>query len=144
MAEAISGQPGWRFDLVVVNQGEGQPIDGETTLPRAVELEDAKDLEAAGSLDAAFLVLWLAAEGMMRLLASRAGLPLERMPTSALIRELYSAGEMAREDYDVAIRLVETRNGVVHGFSTPLSVDHVRDLKGIAEHLLAELRTASK
>jgi hypothetical protein len=147
VAEAILAQPGWRFDLVVIKPGEGEPTAVDATLPTESELQGrlkrADELAAAGSLEAAFLVLWLTAEGLMRLQAKRAGLPLERMPTSALVRELYSAGELAREDYETTLRLMETRNGVVHGFSTPVSAQKVSELKSIVEHLFTELRMGS-
>jgi hypothetical protein len=147
LAEAIRTQPGWRFDLVVIKPGEGEPPAVDATLPTESELEgrlkQANELESAGSLDAAFIVLWLAVEGLMRLQAKRAGLPLERMPTSALVRELYFAGEIAREDYETALRLMETRNAVVHGFSAPVSRQELSELETIVEHLFAQLREVS-
>jgi REase_AHJR-like len=145
LAEVIRAQPGWRFDLVVMRPGEGEVPPVDATLPTegelATRLKEADELQAAGSLSAAFIVLWAVVEGLMRLEAQRVGLPLERvMPTSALVRELYSAGEIAAEDYEMLLRLMETRNGLVHGFSTPVSAQDLSELKLIVEHLFAEVR----
>ncbi len=147
LAEAVQAQPGWRFDLVFIKPGEGESIAVDADLPDESELqgrlERANHLEAIGALEAAFIVLWSAAEGLMRLEAKRAGLPLDRMPLSALIRELYSAGEISREDYETILRLMDTRNRAVHGFSTQVSAEQVSELKTIVEHLFTELPRAS-
>jgi hypothetical protein len=148
LAEVIRGQPGWRFDLVVLRPGEGEAPAADATLPTEGELvarvKKADELQAAGSLSAGFLVLWAVVEGLMRLEAQRAGLPLERViPTSALLRELYSAGEVAGEDYETLLRLMETRNGLVHGFSTPVSSQQLSELRTIVEHLFGELHRVS-
>jgi hypothetical protein len=149
LAETIRSQPGWRFDLVVLRPGDGEAPGVEATLPTEDELADrltkADEMQAAGSLSAAFITLWAVVEGALRLDAQRAGLPLERViPTSALVRELYSAGEIDAEDYEALLRLTATRNGVVHGFSTPVSAQELSELKLIAGNLLAELRGAPR
>jgi len=147
LAEAVQAQPGWRFDLVFIKSGDGEPIAVDAALPDESELqgriERANQLEAIGALEAAFMVLWAAAEGLMRLEARRAGLPLDRMPLSALIRELYSVGEISREDYEAILRLMDTRNRAMHGFSTQVSAEQVSELKTTVEHFLTEIRSGS-
>lgn len=149
LAEVIRSEPGWRFDLVVTRPGDGEAPAVGATLPTVNELrerlKEGSELQKAGSVRAAFVVLWAVVEGAMRLAAHRAALPLERViPTSALIRELYSAGEIAPEDYEAFLRLTQIRNGVVHGFSTPVSAEELSELRAIVERLLAELQDTSK
>lgn len=143
LAELVQGQPGWRFDLLVVEPEQAHELTVDAPLPSESEIRErlrrAKELETSGALDAAFLVLWIAAEAVMRLIAHRASLPLERMPTSALVRDLYSAGEIDRRDYEVALGLLTARSGIVHGFATDISEEQLDKLRALVERLFAEL-----
>ena len=89
--------------------------------------------------EAAFLLLWSALEGALRLAGERAQLPLASLPPSTLIRELYSAGELSREQFEALLGLLPIRNQLVHGFSSRPAID-VERLREIVASLLADLR----
>jgi hypothetical protein len=89
--------------------------------------------------EASFLLLWSALEGALRLAAERAQLPLASLPPSTLIRELYSAGEISREQFEALLGLLPVRNQLVHGFSSRPAID-VERLREIVTSLLADLR----
>jgi hypothetical protein len=79
-------------------------------------VRNAQALMGARQDEAAFLLLWSALEGALRLAGERAQLPLASLPPSTLIRELYSAGEISREQFDALLGLLPIRNQLVHGF----------------------------
>jgi hypothetical protein len=71
------------------------------------------------------------------LLGQRAQLPLESLPPSTLIRELYSAGEIDRGQFESLMRFLPIRNQLVHGFRSQESPD-VAQLRVLVQALLAE------
>jgi hypothetical protein len=127
---------------VVGNQDAQQAAPEKEPLPQSEiseRLANAQRLVDQGVLDAAFLLVWSSVEAALRLLAERAHIPLATTPTSALFRELYSAGELSRAQYEAAMRALPTRNALVHGLSAPLETSQVTELRGLAEELLADL-----
>ena len=143
IAETIQRQPGWRFSLVVID-----PRSDEVAPPTqqlldrkdiAIRLEKANELLNTGTADAAFLLLWVSVEALLRHIATREGLPLERVPSSSLMKELFSLGLLSRSQLDVAQRAFSVRNALVHGFETTRLDETARELAHLAQELLAEL-----
>src|SRR6266581_1163064 len=69
---ALSQRPGWRFELVI----EGAPSEDRPPLdPSQITtlLDEVDHLQQLGHSLAAFLLLWSATEGLLRLAAGRAG-----------------------------------------------------------------------
>ena len=145
IAARVNQQPGWRYGLVYVDPSDPDQLTEAEPAPLP-DLErrahDAESVLRAGQPEAAFLLLWSAAEGVLRLLGRRAALPVENLPSSALIRELYSTGEISRTDFDTLIRLLPIRNNLTHGFSAETADVSVEDLKDVTNSLLHEVRTA--
>ena len=143
MAERVNRQPGWRFSLVFASTRQSDEIVEAEPAPLSTLEDRARKAEAllqAGQTEAAVLLLWSAVEGALRLLGERAGLPLVSLPSSAVIRELYSAGEISAEQFDLLMRLLPGRNQLVHGLESTESVD-VERLRLLGEELLSEART---
>jgi len=143
IAEAIQRHPGWRFSLVVID-----PRSDEVTPPTQplLERKDIADrlgrvneLLKAGATDAAFLLMWAAVEALLRHIATREGLPLERVPSSSLMKELFSLGILSRSELDVAQRAFSVRNALVHGFATTGLDEATKELAQLAQELLSEL-----
>lgn len=142
VAERVNEQPGWRFSVVFADPNQPDQItDGETTALSTLEqrVQSGKQLVDAGQRDAAFLLLWSGLEGLLRVLGERAQLPLKSLPPSALIRELYSAGELSRQQFDTLMRVLPLRDQLVHGFGTRIDVDP-SELTAISDSLLGELK----
>lgn len=141
IAERVNRQPGWRFSLVFVNPDQPDQISAEA-LPTLPQLQDrvrnAEMLVQTGQIEAAFLLSWSALEGIMRLLGQRAHLPVENLPPSTLFRELYSAGEISRNQFEQLLRLLPLRNQLVHGFGRTAAVE-VGQLQELVRLLLTEL-----
>lgn len=143
VAERVNRQPGWRLSLVFVDPE--QPDQVFETHPESLSrlrerIEDADTLVRSHQWEAAFLLLWSSLEGILRLLGQRAQLPLESLPPSTLIRELYSAGEISREQFEALMILLPVRNRLVHGFGTQAPVD-VESLRHVVQAVLGEVET---
>jgi hypothetical protein len=140
IAERVNRQPGWRFALVYVNPEQPDQATDAEPAPLPVLRERVQNAEAllrGGQREAAFLLLWSALEGVLRVLGVRALLPLSNLPPSTLFRELYSAGEIGREQFDTLMRLLPLRNQLVHGFGPRAEVE-VEKLHRLTTSLLAE------
>jgi hypothetical protein len=147
LARRIGEEPGWRFALVIGDPTEaGQlPVEAASmTLDDVERSENAAGQIAAQSPTGAFLILWAAVEALLRMVAKRGQLPLERVPTSILIRDLYSAGELSAEDFEAAIDLQQVRNSVAHGFVTGDVVAATGRLRQLLKNLKGELQDADK
>src|SRR5437016_268858 len=71
IAERVNRQSGWRFSLVFVNPDEPDQISEGQAASFAVLQERAHNAESllrTGQREAAFLLLWSALEGILRLL----------------------------------------------------------------------------
>ena len=142
VVEQINRQPGWRFSLVFVSPEHPDQLTEAKPAPLPLleeRAQTADDLSQADQKEAAFLLLWSAVEGTLRLLAERADLPLSSLPPSALLRDMYSAGEISRQHFESLMRLLPIRNQLVHGLEAQESVD-VEELRRIGQELLAEAR----
>jgi hypothetical protein len=142
VAARVNSQPGWRFSLVFLNPDRPDEISA-AQLPAPlsvlqVRAQNGDALFQAGQSEAAFLLFFSALEGMLRILGQRAQLPLESLPPSALIRELYSAGEIDRAQFESLMRFLPIRNQLVHGFRPQESLD-VEQLRLLVQALLAEV-----
>lgn len=143
VAEQVSHHAGWRFLLIPADDSleTGLPGIDEESLhwPEIVErVQQARRLESTNECEAAFIVLWIAFEQMLRLRAIQVALPVERLSPSVLIRHLYSQGELSMPQFDAAMACLHTRNRVIHGIKSselPASMDQ---LKQLVEELIAE------
>jgi len=149
LAEAIQRQPGWRFSLVVIDPRSDDVAPSAQQLLNRNEildrLEEADELLKAGTKDVAFILLWISIEALLRRIAIQEGLPLERVPPSALIKELYSLGVLSRNDLDTAQRAFSVRNSIVHGFeSSELDQQIAGELAQLAHRLLMEFDHSSQ
>ncbi|SRR6266567_1348576 len=146
LAETIRQNPGWRFSLVVVDP-QSDEVAPSTQLLFDREkiitlLKEADELVKQGGKMAAFILLWSSVEAMLRHIASREGLPLERVPSSALLKELYSLGLLSPDGLDIALRAFSVRNSLVHGFEAPELDASFGELHLLVQELLAEFDQA--
>ena len=73
---------------------------------------------------------------MMRKQAEQASIPIERFPTSSLIRHLYSQGELSIEQFDKTTELLTVRNQLVHGYQSQNLEKEVVELQKLVSELL--------
>ena len=75
---------------------------------------------------------------MLRLHAVKAAVPVERMATTSVIRQLYSQGELSMDQFDAALVCYEERNRVVHGLRSPNLETSINNLGALVRDLLSE------
>jgi hypothetical protein len=142
MAEVVNSQPGWRFDLVVLN-GESHREKGveeaaEPSLESLLHtLDSVERLAESGDTAAAFLTAWASLEAAMRRAARGAGLGVEEMSPRYLLGALYANGLLEREEYDELTTRLRLRNSLIHGLEVPLIASGVPlSVAGAARKLL--------
>jgi hypothetical protein len=92
--------------------------------------------------DAAFILLWSSVEALPRHIVTREELPLERVPSSAVLKELFSLGLPSRRGLDIALRALSVRNSLVHGFETPELDPALEEMTPLVQELLEEFDEA--
>ncbi len=142
LAETIQQHPGWRFSLVVLDprSDEVAPPTQPLLDRKAVVhlLSQADELLQTGVTEAGFLLMWVAVEALLRHIATREGLPLERVPSSSLMKELFSLGILSRNELEVTQRAFAVRNALVHGFETTKLDEIAGELAQLAQRLFSE------
>lgn len=143
LAETIRPHAGWRLLLVPTDEespehplsNAGELVSWQAVTERA---QRADHLLQLGETDAAFLMLWSALEALLRRHAEQVGLPIERLPTKALLNYLYSQGELAYEQFEQALAALQVRNRLVHGFEAAEATQGARPLHTLVNELLHE------
>jgi hypothetical protein len=126
-AGVTNTQPGWRYDLVVLNEGDPfRRVTRGATEPTREQIEEMLQnvdrLMQAGYLQAACVFAWAALEAAMRQVANDAGLYLPRITASEMLRTLYANGFLTREAFEELKQSFRVRTEVVHGL-VPSAVD---------------------
>lgn len=141
IAETVAQHDGWRFLLVTgddILPNEPYYKTENILLSReqiSARKEKAERLLSLGQTEGAFLTFWGVAEAVMRRQAEQASIPIERFPTSSLIKHLYSQGELSVEQFDKAMELLNIRNQFIHGFQSQNSEHAVRELQKLVSEL---------
>ena len=146
VAERVNRQPGWRFSLVFVSPEQPDQISEVRPAPLSILEKRASNADAllkSGQSEGAFLLLWSVLEGILRILSHHAQLPLESLPTSTLIRELYSAGELDMDQFETLMQVLPIRNQLVHGCETPKETFDVEQLRRLVDVFIAEARQSN-
>jgi hypothetical protein len=139
LAERISREPGWRFELVTV------PGVQEVSSPGGFD-QVARQVRAtmrAGFYGPAFLLAWISTETLIHDLAERHGLGVRRSEPAELARELFSAGVIEREEFEVLGRGRAVRNAIAHGSAEEPSDEDVERLLAVAQSLGREIAAAA-
>ncbi|HEY9800939.1 MAG TPA: hypothetical protein V6D25_11320 [Leptolyngbyaceae cyanobacterium] len=142
IAEKVSQHPGWRFLLVTLEDVESESLPGiSEQLPSWQELIDR--FEQAHRLmenhvEPAFLFMWSIFEGALRRRAVDLSIPVERFPTSGLIKQMYSLGELSIPQFDVVQTCNEVRNRLAHGYVENMSYQVLLDFENLVHELLTE------
>ncbi len=141
IAEIIAQRQGWRFILITgddISLGEKEQKSEKQLLSWeqiAARKETGERLLQLGESEGAFLTFWGILEAMMRKRAEQTGIPIERFPTSSLIKHLYSQGELSIPQFDKILELMGVRNQFVHGFQSLSLEKSVAELNLIASEL---------
>jgi hypothetical protein len=134
LAEVVSQNPLWRFELVFVSPPVAPDVPAQEELAADEQvtrmLDDAEVLSRNGHLDAAGLIAWSAVETILRRRAQSAAPELERQSSARVLKQLYSLGRLDSGLYEKLLRLMEFRNAVAHGFQPRTPAPTIPDLIG--------------
>jgi hypothetical protein len=143
LAEVVERNPGWRFDVTLVNPPVAPDIPAQEHLADDEQvtrmLENAETLSKEGHVEAAGLIAYSALETILRRLAQSEAPQIERQSSSRVLKELYSLGKIDPDTFEKLLPLMEFRNAVAHGFrprnaapSIPEMIDEIRHLQTAA------------
>jgi hypothetical protein len=108
-------------------------------------LLEVENLHVAGHYEAAFLITWSVIESILRLVAQRESLWIERESVSATIKSLHSYGFLNDGDFHALMEALKIRNSLVHGYASgnqsPLPTPI---LQSTAERLLTQVGDAGR
>lgn len=121
LAEALSGQPGWRLKYLLAPSEDDllsakNPASLSTKRIRET-LKDSESLCDAGDVVPSFLLAFSALEAAARRAADKYHVKPASPNAIAALKSAYSAGLMDQDDLDELVRLAEKRNALAHGFS---------------------------
>jgi hypothetical protein len=142
VAERVSREPGWRFELVTVPSAERVP----PPTPERMDLiaNHARQVMSTGLTDLAYAYAWSVIEVLLGDLALQNGLKATKRSIEQVVRDLVSQGVIAREALDAIEQARGVRNRLVHGEreSRP-SAAEVEKLLALGQHLRRELVAAA-
>jgi hypothetical protein len=136
LAARVNAQPKWRFELVVTNPKTHR---FEIADPHLVwqRLGASRQLAGQGQAEAAFLLLWSATEAVLRMIAEREDVDVDRLPPAAIVKQLSILGLVDRDDYRTLDEAAQLRNALIHGFSSRrVDAALLSNMSGVAERLL--------
>jgi hypothetical protein len=142
LADVISGQPGWRLDVVV--------LESETMVEKAAQdssepteeqllqiLRTAEELADKGFAPYGCVVAWSGLEAAMRRLRDDTEL-YGRTAPNELMRTLYSNGFLSREQFERLRDSYKIRSQVVHGLVPPkVDPEIVRFITAMARYIVS-------
>jgi hypothetical protein len=102
----------------------------------------AEELNQRGYWPGSYLMGWVAAEALIRILLKKANKTSEQMQPLAAVKTAYALGLLAHDDYSLLGRCFEARNRLAHGFRSDLvSHSDVSRLIELARRLQSEVRS---
>ncbi|MDB5933310.1 MAG: hypothetical protein JWQ01_654 [Massilia sp.] len=120
VARNVQQHKGWRFLLVTVDDlsvpASLQEMASWDEL--VTKLGTVRLLVDNGNVEPAILYLWSIFEAAMRKLAFTVAMPIERLPATKLMNQLYTVGYMSIDAFTTAKKFLAMRNGITHGFGT--------------------------
>ncbi|HEY7768573.1 helix-turn-helix domain-containing protein [Longimicrobium sp.] len=137
-ADRVRNSPPWQLLLVTEDDVPGAVTPGEDlALPTWEEIHHRlAGVDQVMDRPAGLLLGWVVVEAALRRHAFESALPIQRLPTSALIKLLYTQGELPADTFETLIRLHHQRNRLAHGFALEDTTGAAGELRAILEHLL--------
>jgi hypothetical protein len=142
IAERVSREPGWRFELVTL-----APVE-QVSASRAEHMDfvesRVRQVMSDGLTDMAFVYVLGALEAYLEDLASQHGLKVKKAPFAQIVRDLVFRGVISRETFDKLEAARSVRNLWMHANAEkepPPSAADVEDLLALARRLRGEMAT---
>ena len=135
LAERVSGRPDWRFELVVLGNGDGQQASSEAAFDHM--LERVKAVSSLKLFDVAYVYLAAVLVTAAQEAARRHGMKPGRKTDRSLLDELGFKGILPAEVVEASLAALATRDAIVHAVEAEGSVseDDVAALTRLCERL---------
>ncbi len=140
IAERVSREPGWRFELVAIPPAE------QVSVPTAerMDLVESRARQALhmGFTDLAYVYALAALEALLQGSALQHGSKITKMPLVQATRDLVSRGIISREVFDRLEKARDVRNLLVHAEAGEGGLPSVGDVEGLlalAQRLRSEM-----
>jgi REase_AHJR-like len=145
IAQAVREHPGWRFMIVSVEDLSIASKDHQLASwdEISAKLVQARQLLNSGMHDAAVLYFWSIFEGAMRQLAVATATPVERLPASKLMNQLYTIGYISVSELQTAKQFLQLRNQIAHGFRSDGGDDLIEAFSTFLAERVANWRNES-
>lgn len=142
LAERVSGEPGWRFELVTLPPVERVVVP---TAERMEAIEDrARRAMSAGLNDMAYAYAWTAVEELLNDLALQHGLRAAKVPLGQAVRELVFCGIIPRETLDAVEQARAVRDRLMHAEQEVMPSDaNVERVLALGRRLRGEMVAAA-
>ncbi|MBI3468271.1 MAG: hypothetical protein HY000_35150 [Planctomycetes bacterium] len=125
-AEVVGKQPGWRFDIFVLEpESHPLPEKGEAREPSEEDIHraiaDVEEMVRVGFVQQALIAAWAVMESAMRRRLQADGQDSAwRSSPRSMLNELYSDGVLQRSVFRDLEGLLQARSAIVHGFAPPV------------------------
>ena len=128
----------WKLLLVTGDDVPGELMPGaDLALPEWPEIHhQITKLDGERDGPATLLFAWVVMEAVLRRHALDVSLPIHRLPTSGLIKQLYTQGELPAEPFETLMGLLDQRGRVAHGFSFEAAPGEIEELRATIAELL--------
>jgi hypothetical protein len=116
LKNGIEQRPGWQFRLYVApRNSQMEPADNLIDAYKSIET--ASRLSKEGEIEAAWVVLWMAIEGSLRiLLTRRQDRPNPGVSGLSMARRLHSEGDLSDDELSLLNDATQARNLSAHGY----------------------------
>jgi hypothetical protein len=116
IAQLVSQQPNWKFQVFYSGEFGSRDVYGRPTRDAVFDLmEEARGLERAGFVNVALVMGWSALEASVRALRSDTDNSRIAMSPNAIVEWLATTGRVDSSNARSLRRLIDMRNGIVHG-----------------------------
>lgn len=128
----------WKLLLVTGDDVPGESVPGaDLALPEWQEIHhQIAKLDGERDGPATLLFAWAVLEAVLRRHALDASLPIHRLPTPGLIKQLYTQGELPAEPFDRLMLMLDQRDRVAHGLSFEAAPGEIVELRAMITELL--------
>lgn len=118
-------QHGWRVVLITPQDIVGDNFASPDDILSVSEIESLANWTGQVQMTESLQLVsrWIAFEALVRKIAIRESIPIERLPTRSVINRLYDLGFLSWEEYQDWNDVQPVRNRVVHGFRHPGTLD---------------------
>ncbi len=138
LTELVSQLPNYRLDFVSMAKPQRPNRDDWLSTHEIRHLiNEGLLLIKAESFEAATLLLWSAAEAILRLLADREGIKANVHTPLLMVKNLYSQGVLQKDEYTLLVKIIQFRNAAVHGYRIEQKDDKLlHDMSNLTHRLL--------